>query len=126
MARIWLLVALAAPATARAGTWDAPPEIGVIGGVSAVVALGPDPDRARVGFGIDAGYQWFWHGGSDGPLRAGPLATVAAHVGWTKPFVFAEITAVAGAMYPSLVADGGIVPAIGAQAGGGVGIATDG
>ncbi len=126
MARFWTLVALAAPATARAGIWDAPPEIGVIGGASVVVALGADPDRARVGFGLDAGYQWFWHGGSDGPLVPGPLGTVAVHAGWTKPYLFAEVTAVAGAMYPALVADGGFVQAIGAQAGGGLGIATDG
>lgn len=129
MRRLCILAALAAPTAARAAFWDQPARLGITGGVSVIVALGADPDRSRVGFGLDAGYQRFWQDGAyyrDGPLVVAPLVTVAAHVGWTKPFVFAEVTAAAGPMYPLFVADGGFMPLIGAQVGAGLGISTDG
>lgn len=117
------------PAPARAAFWDHPARDGYTAGVSVLFALGDHPDRARVGFGLDAGYQRFWQDlpyYSDTPRVVAPLVTVAAHAGWSKPFTFAELTASAGPMYPLVVADGGFIPEIGAQVGIGLGMSTDG
>ena len=123
------VLVIALPGPASAAFWDQPARVGITVGASLVVALGKHPDRARYGFGLDAGYQRFWQDGpyySNTPYRVAPLATIAAHVGWTKPFAFAEVTAVAGPMYPTLVADGGFIPLVGGQIGIGLGLATDG
>ena len=79
----------------------------------------------------DAEYQWFWaevpyyH---DGPVDLpAPGITLAAHVGWTHPVVWSEVTADDRAAAGRLqVFDGGYQKLFGAQVGGGLGMATDG
>jgi hypothetical protein len=95
-----------------------------------VVNLGRIEDRARVGAAVDAGWSWFWaelpyyH---DGPVDLpAPEITLAVHAGWTHPVVWSEVTAVAGPLQPLQVFDGGYLRLIEAQAGVGLGMATDG
>lgn len=121
---IWLA------SVAQAAFWDRPLRTGYTLGLNLVVNLGPVEDRARVGVAVDGEYQRFWadvpyyH---DGPVRRpAPELTLAAHVGWTHPVVWSEVSAVAGPMQPLVVADGGFLPLIGAQGGAGLQIATDG
>lgn len=117
-------------AAAHAGFWERPLKSGYTVGASVVVALGPAEDRARVGAALDAQAQRFW---ADSPywaegsvLKPAPLLTAAAHVGWNHPVAWAEVALLAGPMMPSQVGDGGFLPLIGAQAGAGLQLATDG
>lgn len=114
---------------AHGAFWDRPLRANLALGLSAIVTLGPRGDRARFGAGIDGSTQWIWHEGAywhEGPPLPSPLLEAALHVGWTHPVSFIELTAGAGGVMPSIVSDGGFIPAIGGTAGGGLGFATDG
>lgn len=117
-------------AVAHAGFWERPLKVGYTVGANVVLALGPSDDRSRVGFAVDGQYQRFW---ADSPYWAAgdvrepaPLITAAAHVGWNHPVVWSEVTLVAGPMLPAEVGDGGFRPLVGALAGAGLQMGTDG
>lgn len=116
------------PTAARAASFD-DAKVGYTVGASLVINLGRDDDRSRFGGALDAGYQLFWQDSpyyTDTPYRVAPLVTAAAHVGWTSPVAWSEVTLSAGPMYPRQVGDGGFSPLVGAQVGAGLGLATDG
>lgn len=130
-ARLALVAAWAsAPARADAAFWEHNRRVGVSLGVSLTVRVGPPDDRARFGAAVDGGYQWFWqdrpydHPGLEPTLA--PILAANARLGWQHPFTWAEITASAGAEYPLAVFDGGWIPAVGALAGGGLAVSSDG
>jgi hypothetical protein len=116
--------------SAHAGFWDRSARVDHSVGLSLVVNLGPAEDRARIGVAADVLIERFWADRpywADEPVnRAAPLLTLAAHVGWTHPVVWSEVTGVAGPMTPWQVGDFGFTPLIGAQVGLGLQLATDG
>ena len=125
-----LMVGLLAVApSADAAFWDVNPKAGYTAGAHLVVALGPMDDGGRLGFGIDAGIQRFWHEGrywAPVPDHIAPLATATARLAWVRRAAHVEIIASAGAMYPLMVGDGGFMPAAGLQGGLGLGLSSDG
>jgi len=114
---------------AQAGLLDVNPKGGITAGVHLVVALGPVDDGGRVGVGVDAGLQRFWHEGpyrSDLSYHLAPLATATARMAWVRRAAHIELIASAGALYPLMVGDGGFMPLAGLQAGAGLGLSSDG
>jgi hypothetical protein len=122
-------ILLAAALVVSPPAYAASPTAGGYGTVSLVVNLGPVPDRARLGVALEGGAQLFWHERpyySDVANHLAPLATVSAHLAWTRPVTSAQVAVLGGAMYPLVVGDGGFIPLFGVQAGAGLGLATDG
>lgn len=121
-----VLALLVAPSARAAEFWEfnGDGRLDPFVGVGIVVRLGPLDRGVRVGLQLEGAFEWAYVDDT-GMVRPTPLLRVGAHLGWTHPRTYSEVTGQAG-LAASAGSDGGYVHLVGAMAGGGVGLASDG